>query len=60
MTDEALLDRLPLIAASLQQVEEALEQWVVEARRRRASWARIGEVLGVSRQSAWERFVEAR
>jgi hypothetical protein len=60
MTDEALLDRLPLIAASLQQVEEALEQWVVEARRRSASWARIGEALGISRQSAWERFVEAR
>lgn len=60
MSDDAMLQRLPLIAASLQQVEDALEQWVVEARRRGASWARIGGALGISRQSAWERFVEAR
>lgn len=60
MTDEAMLARLPLIATSLQQVEDALEQWVVETRRRGASWARIGDALGISRQSAWERFVEAR
>lgn len=32
-------------------------QWVVdELRRREVSWADIGEALGMSRQSAWERF----
>jgi hypothetical protein len=37
-------------------VEAALEQWVTEARRREASWARIGAALGMTRQAAWERF----
>jgi hypothetical protein len=60
LTDEQILDRLPLIAASVGQVEEALEGWVTQARRRGISWARIGAALGISRQSAWERFVEAR
>lgn len=60
MSDEALLERLPLIAASAGQVESALERWVTEARRRGASWARVGSTLGISRQAAWERFVEAR
>jgi biotin operon repressor len=32
-------------------------QWVVdELRRREVSWADIGQGLGISRQSAWERF----
>jgi len=60
MTDEALLARLPLIALSADQVEEALERWVAEARRRQAPWARIGEALGMTRQAAWERFAGAR
>jgi hypothetical protein len=59
MTDEALLARLPLIAASADQVEAALESWVGEARRRQASWARIGVALGMTRQAAWERFAQA-
>jgi hypothetical protein len=60
MTDEALLARLPLIAGSADQVEAALESWVGEARRREASWARIGQALGMTRQAAWERFTQAR
>jgi hypothetical protein len=60
MTDEALLGRLPLIAAAADQVEAALETWVGEARRREASWARIGEAMGMTRQAAWERFAHAR
>jgi hypothetical protein len=32
-------------------------QWVVDTlRARKVSWARIGKALGMSRQSAWERF----
>jgi hypothetical protein len=59
MTDQAVLGRLPLIAAAADQVEAALETWVGEARRREASWARIGEALGMTRQAAWERFAHA-
>ena len=52
MHDEALFDRLPLVAGFHRQPDEALEQWVGEARRRGASWLRIGTALGIIRQSA--------
>jgi hypothetical protein len=56
MTDEEVLNRLPRIAAVASQVDGGLQRWVSEARRRGASWARIGAALEMSRQSAWERF----
>jgi hypothetical protein len=56
MTDAALLSRLPRIASVATQVEGSLQRWIDEARRRGSSWAEIGESLGMSRQSAWERF----
>jgi hypothetical protein len=56
MSDEEVLSRLPRIAAVAFQVEGGLQRWVGEARRRGASWARIGAALEISRQSAWERF----
>jgi hypothetical protein len=56
MTDEEVLRRLPRIAAVASQVQGGLQRWVGEARRRGASWARIGDALEMSRQSAWERF----
>ena len=56
MTDAELLSRLPRIASVSAQVEGSLQRWVGEARRRGSSWADIGEALGMSRQSAWERF----
>ncbi len=56
MTDEEVLRRLPRIAAVASQVDGGLQRWVGEARRRGASWARIGAALEISRQSAWERF----
>jgi hypothetical protein len=56
MTDEELLAHLPEIAAVAAQVEERLNAWVGTARQRRLSWARIGASLGMTRQSAWERF----
>jgi ATP-dependent Clp protease ATP-binding subunit ClpX len=56
MRDGDLLDRLPRIAASADQTEAALDLWVSEARRRGIAWARIGAALGMTRQSAWERF----
>ena len=54
--DQALLDHLPRIDAVRDQVDDDLRAWVAEARRRELSWDRIGEALGMKRQSAWERF----
>ncbi len=53
---DAVLRALPDVAAAGIQVERNLVQWVLKARSLGASWARVGEALGVSRQSAWERF----
>lgn len=60
MTDEELLAHLPEIAAVASQVEERLSAWVGTARERKISWARIGASLGMTRQSAWERFQPPR
>ena len=56
MSDDELLAHLPEISAVATQVEERLCAWVGTARHRRISWARIGAALGMTRQSAWERF----
>ena len=51
-----LLERLQPIEDTLQGKDNQL-QWVVELlRSRKVSWAQIGAALGISRQSAWERF----
>jgi hypothetical protein len=55
-SDDELLGFLPKIAATSSHVEEQLTRWVREARRRGMTWTRIGESLGMTRQSAWERF----
>lgn len=54
--DNELLEQLPRIAQAREQVEEHLRHWVSAARARGLSWASIGQSLGMSRQSAWERF----
>jgi hypothetical protein len=56
MNDEDLLAQLPRIASVATQVEDNLHVWVQRLRERGVSWARIGESLGMARQSAWERF----
>src|SRR3954465_13619610 len=56
MTDEEVLERLPRVASVATQVEDNLRVWVQRLRDRRVSWARIGEALRMTRQSAWERF----
>jgi hypothetical protein len=58
MTDEQILDHLPRIAKVGDQVEASLRSWVTALRARDVTWARIGETLGMSRQSAWERFAD--
>ncbi|MBO0823458.1 MAG: ClpX C4-type zinc finger protein [Actinobacteria bacterium] len=56
MSDEELLAHLPRVAAAAAQVEQQLLGWVRQARSRSITWTRIGESLGMTRQSAWERF----
>jgi hypothetical protein len=56
LTDEQMLDHVPRIASVADQVEINLRAWVQELRRRGVTWARIGDALGITRQSAWERF----
>jgi hypothetical protein len=56
MSDQDLLQYLPRVAAMAAQVEQQLTAWVRKARGRGITWTRIGESLGMTRQSAWERF----
>jgi hypothetical protein len=56
VNDDGLLAHLPRIEAVRHRVDDDLREWVGEARRRGLSWDRIGEALGMRRQSAWERF----
>jgi hypothetical protein len=56
LSDDELLAHLPKIAAAAEQVERHLTAWVRQARERSITWTRIGEALGMTRQSAWERF----
>jgi ATP-dependent Clp protease ATP-binding subunit ClpX len=53
---ERLLGQLKPIEQTLQGKGNQLQSVVEELRRREVSWASIGDSLGVSRQSAWERF----
>jgi ATP-dependent Clp protease ATP-binding subunit ClpX len=53
---ERLLQRLAAIEATLQGKGSQLQQVVDLLRARDVSWADIGTALGMSRQSAWERF----
>ena len=53
---ERLLERLRPIEDTIQGKGNQL-QWVIDLLRGRGvSWAQIGTALGISRQSAWERF----
>jgi len=53
---EVVLANLPRIAKAGAQVEASLTGWVRRARELGATWARIGDALGMTRQSAWTRF----
>jgi ATP-dependent Clp protease ATP-binding subunit ClpX len=56
LSDEELLAEMVRVHASHQNVDRAVAEHVVALRSRGISWARIGEALGMARQSAWERF----
>jgi hypothetical protein len=53
---ERLLERLQPIEDTIQGRGNQLQQVVDILRSREVSWAQIGAALGISRQSAWERF----
>jgi ClpX C4-type zinc finger len=53
---DGVLASLPPMAASGAQVERNLARFVRRARELGATWAAIGSALGMTRQSAWERF----
>jgi ATP-dependent Clp protease ATP-binding subunit ClpX len=53
---ERLLERLQPIEQALQGKGNQLQTVVELLRGREVSWAEIGTALGMSRQSAWERF----
>lgn len=56
LSDEEMLQRLPRMVAVADQVETGARAWIDELRRRSVTWSRIGEALGMTRQSAWGRF----
>jgi ClpX C4-type zinc finger len=56
LSDEELLSTMPKIQAAAAQIQQHLTAWVRQARERGITWTRIGEALGMTRQSAWERF----
>jgi ClpX C4-type zinc finger len=53
---DGVLASLPRIASAGAQVERNLARFVNRARDLGATWAAIGSSLGMTRQSAWERF----
>jgi hypothetical protein len=53
---DGVLTSLPRMAAAGAQVERNLSRFVQRARALGATWAMIGTAMGMTRQSAWERF----
>lgn len=56
LSDEELLAEMVKAHAAHENVDRGVAQLVASLRAREVSWARIGEALGMTRQSAWERF----
>lgn len=56
ISDEELLAEMVQTHSSHQNVDRAVAEHVAALRARGVSWSRIGEALGMARQSAWERF----
>ena len=55
-SDEELLASLPRMAFVSAQLDGRVQALVDLLRGRGVAWAKIGEALGITRQSAWERF----
>jgi uncharacterized NAD(P)/FAD-binding protein YdhS len=50
------LEDLLVASAASRAVDKLIRQTVEDARRQGCTWAQIGHALGMSKQSAWERF----
>jgi hypothetical protein len=50
------LTAIEKLTAGVEAIESALQRTVRLAREQGRTWEEIGKALGVSRQSAWERF----
>jgi transposase-like protein len=50
------LERLRGVRAEEQRLEGEKRRLIAMARQRGASWTEIGEVLGVSKQAAWQQY----
>jgi ATP-dependent Clp protease ATP-binding subunit ClpX len=56
LSDAELIDLMVRIHSSHEGVDRTVQRVVVALKARNVSWARIGEALGMTKQSAWERF----
>ncbi len=56
LSDEDLLAEMARAHGAHENVDRAVALHVSALRARGVSWARIGDALGMTRQSAWERF----
>lgn len=56
LSDDDLLGEMVRAHAAHQNVDRAVKRHVAALRERGVTWARLGEALGMTRQSAWERF----
>ncbi|WP_043496915.1 ClpX C4-type zinc finger protein [Georgenia sp. SUBG003] len=54
--EDELLALLPRMSTASGQVESGLHECVARLRDLGVTWSRIGEALGITRQSAWGRF----
>src|SRR5262245_5955870 len=55
-SDEQILGALVPSLAAVEDARALLQRQIDALRKRDVSWQRIGDVLGMSRQAAWERF----
>jgi ClpX C4-type zinc finger protein len=56
LSDDEMLRHLGRVATASAQLDDNLQMWVDKLRSRGVTWARVGAALGMTRQSAWERF----
>ncbi len=56
LSDHELLAEMVKAHAAHANVDRGVARHIAALRARGVSWARIGEALGMTRQSAWERF----
>lgn len=60
ITLDEVLANVQRVAAAGAQADENLRAWITKARALGATWAQVGGALGMTRQSAWERFSDEK